>query len=221
MFIFLFFIISLYHCISSPAPDPDGFFQPSCCFIWFKVYDTSLIPPYDPVDDLMELAKFTLTTTYFTSKGNIYQQVKGAAMGSPLSPIAVDLYMEWLEGQAIPTAPLNCTPKLWTRYVDDILEIIKKGETDKLTAHLNQIDPTGSIKFTHEEEKEGSIPFLDTIIIRKPGGSTKLSIYRKLEPTHTNQYLQFDSHHPLHQQLGVVRTLLDRKDAIVTEEEDK
>ena len=57
------------------------------------------------VDDLMELAKFTLTTTYFTSKGHIYQQVKGAAMGSPLSPIAVDLYMEWLEGQAIATAP--------------------------------------------------------------------------------------------------------------------
>ena len=171
------------------------------------------------VDDLMELVKFTLTTTYFTSKGNIYQQVKGAAMGSPLSPIAVDLYMEWLEDQAIATAPLNCTPKLWKRYVDDILEIIKKGETDNLTAHLNQIDPTGSIKFTHEEEKEGSIPFLDTIIIRKPDGSTKLCIYRK--PTHTNQYLQFDSHHPLHQKLGVVRTLLDRKDTIVTEEEDK
>ena len=29
------------------------------------------------------------------------------------------------------------------------------------------------------------------------------------------------SHHPLHQKLGVVRTLFDRKDAIVTEEEDK
>ena len=47
----------------------------------------------------------------------------------------------------------------------------------------------------------------------------KLSIYRK--PTHTNQYLQFQSHHPLHQKLGVVRTLLDRKDNIVTEEEDR
>ena len=75
------------------------------------------------------------------------------------------------------------------------------------------------LKFTHEEEKEGSIPFSDTIIIRKPDGSTKLCIYRK--PTLTNQYLQFDSHHLLHQKLGVVRTLLDRKDALVTEEEDK
>ncbi|XP_072046538.1 uncharacterized protein [Amphiura filiformis] len=135
----------------------------------------------------MELVKFILTTTYFTSKGIIYQQKKGAAMGSPLSPIAVDLFMEWLEVQAIATAPAGY--------------------------------PTGSIKFTYEEEIDGSIPFLDTQITRKPDGTTKLSIYRK--PTHTNQYLQFQSHHPLHQKLGVVRTLLDRKDAIVTEEADK
>ncbi|XP_072021762.1 uncharacterized protein [Amphiura filiformis] len=34
-------------------------------------------------------------------------------------------------------------------------------------------------------------------------------------------YLQFNSHHPLHRKLGVVRTLLDRKDTIVTETEDR
>ena len=58
------------------------------------------------VDDLMELTEFVLTTTYFTSKGVIYQQLKGAAMGSPFSPIAVNLFMEWREEQAIATAPL-------------------------------------------------------------------------------------------------------------------
>ncbi len=53
------------------------------------------------VNDLMELVQFILTTTYFTSKGTIYQQKKGAAMGSPLSPIAVDLFMEWLEDKEL------------------------------------------------------------------------------------------------------------------------
>ena len=57
------------------------------------------------VDDLMELVNFVLTTTYFTSKDIIYQQKQGAAMGSPLSPVAVDLFMEWLEDEAIATAP--------------------------------------------------------------------------------------------------------------------
>ncbi|XP_072016570.1 uncharacterized protein [Amphiura filiformis] len=167
----------------------------------------------------MELVNFILTTTYFTSKGVIYKQKKGMAMGSPLSPIAVDLFMEWIEEEAITTAPLNCKPSLWKRYVDDVLEVIKRGEAENLTNHLNQVDLTGSIKFTYEEESNSSLPFLDTLIIKKPDGTTKLCIYRK--PTHTDQYLQFDSHHPLHQKLGVVRTLLDRKDTIVTETEDQ
>ena len=108
---------------------------------------------------------------------------------------------------------------VWKCYVDDVLEIIKRGEAESLTKHLDQIDPTGSIRFTFEEEKDGRIPFLDIEISRKHDGSLKLSIYRKA--THTNQYLQFQSHHPLHQKLGVVRTLLDRKDNIVTEDPDK
>ena len=171
------------------------------------------------VDDLMELTHFVLTTTYFSFKDVIYVQNAGVAMGSPLSPIACNIFMEWLEEEAIATAPITCKPRFWKRYVDDVLEIIKQGQVENLTSHLNTIDPTKNIKFTHEPEQDGAIPFLDTLIIRKPDGSTKLCIYRK--KTHTNQYLQFNSHHPLHQKLGVIRSLLDRKESIVTEEEDK
>ena len=49
--------------------------------------------------------------------------------------------------------------------------------------------------------------------------SIKVKVYRK--KTHTNQYLAFDSHHPLHQKMGVIRTLMNRCEEIVTEEEDK
>ncbi|CAH1245971.1 Hypp7618 [Branchiostoma lanceolatum] len=63
--------------------------------------------------------------------------------------------MEWLEQQTISTAPVNCTTKLWKRYVDDVLELLKRGAEQQLTDHLNTIDSTGNIKFTHEtEEKE-------------------------------------------------------------------
>ena len=80
--------------------------------------------------------------------------------------------------------------------VDDILEIVDRGQIQNLTDPLNQVDPTENIQLTFEEESDGEIAFLDTKIIRKPDGSIKLDIYRK--PTHTNQYLQFSSHHPLH-----------------------
>ena len=171
------------------------------------------------VEDVMELLKFVLTTTYFSFRGDIYKQKFGAAMGSPCSAIIANIFMEWLEQRAIADAPAECFPKLWKRYVDDILEIIPRGSTQALTDHLNQADPTNSIKFTHEEEAEGKIPFLDTLICRKEDGSVKLQVYRK--KTHTDQYLNFTSQHPLHQKLGVIRTLLDRKEAIITEEEDK
>ena len=169
--------------------------------------------------DVVQLLEFILTTTYFTFRGKIYRQLFGTAMGSPVSPIAANIFMEDLEQKAIATAPPDCRPKLWLRYVDDILEVVKKDSVQQLTDHINQIDASGSIKFTFEKETEGRIPFLDTCIVKKKDGTVKLLVYRK--PTHTDQYLNYNSHHPLHQKLGVIRTLFDRKDKIVTEQEDK
>ncbi|XP_072049982.1 uncharacterized protein [Amphiura filiformis] len=140
-------------------------------------------------------------------------------MGRPVSPVVANLYMEFVEQKAIAYAPLTCKPRLWKRYVDDILEIVQKDQVDNLTEHLNQSDPTENIIFTYEKEHEGTIPFLDTLIVRKPDGPVKLLVYRKV--THTDQYLNFNSHHPIHQKLGVIRTIFDRMNSIITEDADK
>jgi len=47
----------------------------------------------------------------------------------------------------------------------------------------------------------------------------KLLVYRK--KAHTEQYLNFSSHHPLNHKLAVIRTLLERCYGIVTEEDDR
>ena len=44
-------------------------------------------------------------------------------------------------------------------------------------------------------------------------------MYRK--PTHTDQYLAYDSHHPLVHKRGVVKTLVDRNDRVTSEPSDK
>ncbi|XP_021357118.1 monocarboxylate transporter 9-like [Mizuhopecten yessoensis] len=69
------------------------------------------------------------------------------------------------------------------------------------------------------EEKDGTTPFLDTLIAHKENGTIKLLVYCK--PTHTDTYFTFKYHHPLHQKLGVVRTLPDRCNNTITEQDDK
>ena len=88
---------------------------------------------------------------------------------------------------------------------------------DAFTNHINSITP--EIQFTVEEESEGKLPMLNVLVHRKQDGSLKTTIYRK--PTHTNQYLDISSHHPLQHKLGVIRTLVYREDFGITEEEDK
>ena len=144
------------------------------------------------VDDIMELLEFTLTTTYFTFRGEIYRQLFGTAMGSPVSPIVANLFMENLAEEAVSIAPETCQPRLWKRYIDDMLVIIKKGQALNLMHHINTVDPTGSIKFTHEPKENGMIPFLDTKLQRGRNGEIKATVYRK--KTCTNQYLAFSSH---------------------------
>ena len=171
------------------------------------------------VDDIMELLTFVTKATYFMFNGKIYKQLDGFAMGDPLSAVMSNLFMENLEQKAIPSAPIECRLSLWKRYVDDILEKIVVDTLPVLTAHLNSQDETGMIKFTDECEHERQLAFLDAKICVNDDGTIRLKIFRKA--THTDQYLMFDSHHPLEHKLSVVRTLLSRKESIVTCEEDR
>ena len=150
-------------------------------------------------DDIIELLNFTQTTTYFTFRGKLYEQVFGTAMGSPVSVVISNLYMEDWEQRALATCPPDIKPTLWLRYVDDIFERLPKNSTERLTDHLNTVDPTGSIQVTCEEEQNNALPMLDAKATRQPDGSLEVTVYRK--KTHTDQYLAFQSHHPLHHSL--------------------
>ena len=163
----------------------------------------------------MELLALCVNTTYFMFQGEIFRQENGAAMGSPVSPLVANLYMEWFEQYALRTFP--SAPSFWARYVDDTYVVIEEEQVEAFTTHINNISP--SIKFTMEREENGKLPMLDTMIHRADNGKLKVTIFRK--PTHTDQNLSMDSHHPLQHKLGVIRTLEHRAKTLVTDPEDK
>ena len=86
-----------------------------------------------------------MSTTYFQFDGEFYQQVHRAPMGSPVSVVVADMYMEDLEEEAMETTPQDTRCSMWRRYIDSF-EVVKQDKRDELTEHLNSIDTTGSIK---------------------------------------------------------------------------
>ena len=56
------------------------------------------------VEHVTSLLEFCLKTTYFQFQGRFYEQLHGAAMGSPISPIVANLYMEDFKTKAISSA---------------------------------------------------------------------------------------------------------------------
>ena len=57
------------------------------------------------VSHIINLLEFCLNSTSFVYQGQFYQQTEGAAMGSPLSPIVANIFMEKFEEEALATAP--------------------------------------------------------------------------------------------------------------------
>ena len=76
------------------------------------------------IQHITTLLEFCLKNTYFLPQGKYNEQVCWAAMGSPISYIMVNLFMEEFEIKSINIA--THPPKWWLRYVDDALS--SKGQ---------------------------------------------------------------------------------------------
>jgi len=155
---------------------------------------------------IAKLFRHCLTTTYFQWQGEFFEQNDGVAMGSPLSTVIANYFMETFEVNALDTAPKK--PKCWFRYVNDTFVVWTHGEDElqRFLVHLISLNPR--IQFTMETEKEGRLPFLDVMVTGKPNGTLAHMVYRK--QTHTDRYLNSGSNHHPSQKRGVIKTLSER-----------
>ena len=64
-----------------------------------------------------------------------------------------------------------------------------------------------------EIENNSKIAFLDTSVYREPDGRLTTCVYKK--PTHTDQYLAYDSHRPQSAKRGIAKCLYDAAKRLV------
>ena len=105
----------------------------------------------------------------------------------------------------------------WKRQMDDIFFVWrgKKEDLEFFVWILNGVD--NKVQFTLEMEKDNYLPFLD-VGIMKVEGKLVTKVYRK--PTHTQQYINWDSNHPKNMLLGVLKGLIHRAHVLCDKKED-
>ena len=92
----------------------------------------------------------------FKFEGNLYEQVDGVAMGSPLGPLMANVFMCSIEERLLNQGKM---PSFYKRYVDNTFSIMPNVETtEAFLSTLNDSHP--SISFTMELATNGELPFL-------------------------------------------------------------
>lgn len=160
------------------------------------------------INDVIKLTKVTINQNYFQYNNSFYIQEDGLPMGSPLSGLLADIYMNNLETTKIlnETNPYKSKLLYWYRYVDDILCLFEgtQIEAEELHKHINSL--SSQIKFS-KEIQNSQINFLD-ITILKERHMHKFKIYRK--PTTTDIIIPSNSNHPWQHKLSTFHSMTHR-----------
>ncbi|CAF4364406.1 unnamed protein product, partial [Rotaria sordida] len=74
------------------------------------------------IETIIRLSRFVMQNNYFSYEGQYYHQIRGGAMGSPLTLTVANCYMFFYEQQII--KQINNSGGLYFRYIDDIFIVI-------------------------------------------------------------------------------------------------
>lgn len=156
-----------------------------------------------PKMEFRNMINFIFESSYFQYEEEFFQQIAGSAMGQNSSPIFSDVVMHDILNEF--EEKLQFELPFLMKFVDDNLTAVPEDEIDNTMILLNSLDE--NIKFTYERESEGKIPFLDLLVIRE-GNRIKIDFYKK--PTSSNRILNYRSHHPMSQKIGIIKQLKNK-----------
>ena len=124
-----------------------------------------------------------LLQNYFIFQHKIYQPQQGIAMGSPLSSIVAEIFLQNYEDNYMKQF-LETKNIYYTRYVDDIFIIYDETKTNSqiINTQINKIH--NNMKFTPTYEEHNTINYLD-LTIRSHHNKLDIDICRKPTATDT------------------------------------
>jgi predicted GIY-YIG superfamily endonuclease len=171
------------------------------------------------VNQIVKLLKIVLKQNYFRFNGRFYEQTNGLAMGSPLSGILSEVFLQYNEEILLEKLKRSHEVELYTRYVDDILIIYKETEKDEKEKMMKLFnDHHSHLTFTNEYEENKKISFLDLTVLRREN-KLEFDIYRK--PTQTNTTINNKSIHPNSHKFAAFRSMIYRAHKIPLSEENR
>ena len=174
--------------------------------------NAEIAPPPIPKDLLKELLTVCTTETPFKHpNGNIYKQVEGVSMGSPLGPLFANFYMADLENGILQRMCNNEAPIVYCRYVDDIFLVVKNVKT--VYSLKKQFEQNSVLKFTYEI-KLNEISFLD-VEVSKAGDHLSTKVHVK--PTSTGDCINYNSIAPDQYKIGAIKTMLHRANRVCSD----
>ena len=155
-------------------------------------------PPVDK-DTFVKLAEMSSLNVIMSTHHGYYKQTDGLAMGSPPAPYLANIWLSNFD------PVISERAKLYQRYMDDILTVIKKSMIDSKLVEINQLHE--NLKFTIEKESEGRLPFLDLCLLHN-NKTVKTTWYSK--PTDTGLIMNFHTVAPRKYKRAVVQGFVHR-----------
>ena len=147
-----------------------------------RVYQSDQ-PKLDIPEQVLKALLETCTkeAPFFSHKGELFRQIDGVAMGSPLGVLFANMYMSEVEERTFKNHP---PPGIYTRYIDDIF--VSTTEDDQVPEMITNLQANSCLRFTSENSVDGRLPFLD-VDITKRGDHFSTKVYTK--PTNVGRCL--------------------------------
>ena len=159
---------------------------------------------FEKKTELKTLFEFVMSKPHFLFNGDVYDQVDGVSMGSPLGPSNLSMgfhekeCLNYEEGSKI---------RHYRRYGDDIFCIVDNEQDARRNFLIFLNSQHSSITFTMEKEAHKKLPFLD-VEGEIEGDHFVTKVPHK--GTYTGILMNLFSFAPSTYKNGLVRTLIDR-----------